>query len=261
MISISVLLVEDNRGDALFVERRLGAAGRLKFTVDRVEWLSTALMMLRNRKFDIVFLDLSLPDSHGIDTVIAVKKEAPATPVIVLSAQEDLNIAARSMEAGADNFVVKRSELTTDELEREVLYAMERSRRDRVSKELIHRSLEKLTVDVDRKQPVLAGMMAEHIERVDTVVATIRLFLQRNHPGAAENVEQMLVEQGYYIAMQEIRNLLHMDDRIHTQKTQRILDVALDEVRGASAGEDVSNPEQELLRIIGGDPLGDSDEQ
>ena len=147
VIPIRVLLVEDNKADAALVQRRLGSSTRLTVTFDKAEWLSTATTALQNRPYDIVLLDLTLPDSTGIDTVMAVVKNAPNIPVIVLSGREDLETATNSVRAGAQSFVIKKPEITGDELEREILYAMERVRHDLTSKELMRRSVQRLTIN------------------------------------------------------------------------------------------------------------------
>ncbi len=257
MIPVNLLLVEDNHGDVRKFERVLGLAQRCRFAVDKAEWLSTALMALRNRRYDIIFLDLSLGDCHGIDTLVAVKREAPNTPIIVLSGQEDLNVATKAMEAGADNFIVKTNDLTTDMLEREVLYGLERSRRELLSKQLMQKSIERLTVDEKTLKsdppPSVNGLLVEHINRIETIVASVRLFIQRNHPSASESVEQILADSGYYTTIQELRSLLHMDDKIHTRNTIKISERALRAVTDASRGEPrPSNPDEVLLSIIQG---------
>lgn len=254
MIPVHILLVEDNPTDAKLVQRRLGSASRIRCAVEHAEWLSTALTILRNRRVDLIFLDLSLPDSHGIDTVIAVRREAPSTPLIVLSGQEDLNVATRSMEAGADNFIIKRPELTSDELEREILYALERARRAATSKALMAKSLETLTLDSkpgSTPPPSVSGMASEHVNRIDEAVSHIRLYIQKNYPAIAEDIEHILTRSDYYTAIQDLRTLLRMDKSVHTRRTIKISDRALEAIRAAS--EDVprpSDPEQELLDVL-----------
>ncbi len=82
---IRVLLVEDNPGDArLFVELvRETDAGRLR--LEHVERLSTALDRLSEESFDLVLLDLTLPDEQGLSTVVRVHACAPKVPIVVLT--------------------------------------------------------------------------------------------------------------------------------------------------------------------------------
>lgn len=259
MIPVHILLVEDNKADARLVERRLEAAQRVRCGVEHAEWLSSALMLAKNKRFDLVLLDLSLPDSHGIDTIVSMRREMPNTPIIVLSAQEDLNVATRSMEAGADNFIVKRPEMSTDELEREILYSLERARRQTTAKSLMQKSVERLTMDArpgSTPPPSVAGLGSAHVNQIDDVVSHIRLFLQKNNPGIAEQVEQILHGRGYYVAIQELRGLLRMDENVHRRKTVTFSERALQAVREATApASTVLNADAELLEVL--ENLGD----
>lgn len=255
MIPVHILLVEDNKADAKLVQRRLESAQKIRCAVEVAEWLSSGLMLAKNRNFDIAFVDLSLPDSHGIDTVVALRREMPDTPILVLSAQEDLGVATKSMEAGADNFIVKHPDLTTDELEREILYSLERWRRQKISKQLIAKSVERLTMDKDgavgRTTLPMAGLASAHVVSIEDTVSQVRLFLQRNNPQLAEQAEQLLTNRGYYTAIQELRTLLHMDDNIHKRKTISLSQQSMKVVAEATADAPViSNPEADLLEVM-----------
>jgi DNA-binding NarL/FixJ family response regulator len=254
-IEIEVLLIEDNKADAKFVERRLDASQRIKSKLSHAEWLLSALTLLKNRHFDVILLDLSLPDSHGIDTVVRVRREAPNTPIIVLSGQEDVTVAIRSMEAGADHFVVKKADMTSEELERELLYAIERSRRSLTSKALMQRSIERLTVDTrpgSSPPPPVSALATEHVNKIDDAILYLRAFLQRNSPAIAEQVEQLLHHRGYYISVQELRSLLCMDEGRSSKRTRKLSDTALAVVRETTAPvAPVTDPERELLEVLG----------
>lgn len=263
MIPVHILLVEDNKADARLVERRLEAAQRVRCGVEHAEWLSSALMLAKNKRFDLVLLDLSLPDSHGIDTIVSMRRELPNTPMIVLSAQEDLSVATRAMEAGADNFIVKRPEMSTDELEREILYSLERARRQATAKSLIQKSVERLTMDArpgSTPPPPVSGMASAHVNQIEDIVNHIRLFLQRNNPAIAEQVEQILHSRGYYVAVQELRGILRMDENVHRRKTVSFSERALEAIRDATApAAPVVDPEAELLEVLGN--LGESSDE
>jgi len=261
VIPIRVLLVEDNKADAALVQRRLGSSTRLTVTFDKAEWLSTATTALQNRPYDVVLLDLTLPDSTGIDTVMAVVKNAPNIPVIVLSGREDLETATNSVRAGAQSFVIKKPEITGDELEREILYAMERVRHDLTSKELMRRSVQRLTINErpDSTPPTpSAGMLSEHITRIDETMAAVRDYLLRNYPLAAEGVDSILSQQSFYAILQEARSLLRLESDDDSKSSLRdraeraILAVDSDEFPrpGFLSATDA---EAALLRIIGPD--------
>lgn len=249
MTPITVLLVEDNASDARLVTRRLENTQLLRCKVDTTEYLNTALMLARNKQYDVVLLDLSLPDSIGIDTVVSIRREVTTIPVIVLSAQEDLQVATRAMEVGADTFIVKRPELSTDELEREIIYALERSRRQHTARSLMKISMQGLAYDEKGGTTTLLG--SAHVNKIDDAVSSIRLFLQRNNPAMAEQVEQSLHANGYYIAIQELRSLLRMDENIHTRKTVSMSERATSIVRESTGSlPKIKDPQRELLDVL-----------
>jgi PAS domain S-box-containing protein len=124
---IRILLVEDNPGDArLFLELvRETGAGRLK--LEHVERLDTALEKLSSEPFDIVLLDLSLPDEQGLATLVRTHAHAPKVPIVVLTGLDDEALAVKAVRAGAQDYLVKGN-VDGDLLVRSVRYASERGR-------------------------------------------------------------------------------------------------------------------------------------
>jgi|HubBroStandDraft_6_1064221.scaffolds.fasta_scaffold29483_2 PAS domain S-box-containing protein len=124
---IHVLLVEDNPGDArLFLELvRDTGAGRLK--LEHVSRLSTAFDRLSNADFDVVLLDLSLPDEQGLATLTRTHAHAPNVPIVVLTGLDDEALAVKAVRAGAQDYLVK-GRVDGDLLVRSMRYATERAR-------------------------------------------------------------------------------------------------------------------------------------
>ncbi|UEM04585.1 diguanylate cyclase [Skermanella rosea] len=121
---ISVLLVEDQPGDADLVTRTLGGR-RGQFGVTWVETLAHALTLLAETRYDVVLLDLSLPDSQGFQTIGAVRRAAPTLPLIVLTGLSDNDMALAAVEAGVQDFLVK-GEFEDAMIERAVRHAIAR---------------------------------------------------------------------------------------------------------------------------------------
>lgn len=125
--AIKVLLVEDDPNDAFLLQRTLTKTGPTRFEVKCVERLDSALQCLREGQFDAVLLDLSLPDSTGLDTLDAVHSQNPDVPVVVLSGNDDENTAIGVLQRGAHDYLVK-GKASGDSVARSIRYALERHR-------------------------------------------------------------------------------------------------------------------------------------
>ena len=122
---IRILLVEDNPGDARLVDTYLRRAEHLRFTLERVDRLGAGLERLRQGGIDIVLLDLTLPDSQGIDTFERAVAESPDVPIIVMTGIDDSDLALKAVRDGAQDYLVKR-QVDTHLLVRSIRYAIER---------------------------------------------------------------------------------------------------------------------------------------
>ena len=125
--SIRILLVEDNPGDARLLEWYLSKPGSGTFQVTRAERLSDALRELTATRFDLVLLDLSLPDSTGLDTVLSARRAAGITPIVIMTGLDDEETALAALRDGAQDYLVK-GKFDNRELTRSLRYAIERER-------------------------------------------------------------------------------------------------------------------------------------
>lgn len=106
--AVGVLLVEDNLGDARLVESMLSEPGLMwDFEIRHVVRLGDAVEELERSPFDVVLLDLSLPDSSGTETVERIQRAASRTPVVVLSGRDDDETALRAIQSGVEDYLVK----------------------------------------------------------------------------------------------------------------------------------------------------------
>jgi PAS domain S-box-containing protein len=124
---IRVLLVEDNPGDARLFTELVRDTGAGQWKLVQVDRLSAALDRLSREPFDVMLLDLSLPDADGLDTLIRAHTEAPKIPIVVLTGHDDEALAVRAVRAGAQDYLVK-GRLDGDLLVRSIRYASERGR-------------------------------------------------------------------------------------------------------------------------------------
>ncbi len=123
--AINLLLVEDNPGDAELMHLILEGISEPRYTVINVSRLEQALQAIRSEPFDIVILDLGLPDSSGIDTLRTLIKAAPMLPVVVLTGNLDEQIGLEAVKAGAQDFLNK-GQISSQLLLRVLRYAFER---------------------------------------------------------------------------------------------------------------------------------------
>jgi signal transduction histidine kinase len=123
--TVRVLVVEDNLADARYLEETL-LESEASYHCTHAEDLRTARELLADGSFDVVLLDLSLPDSSGLDSVRAIRECDPRTPCIVLTGTRDDRLALQAVQAGAHDFVEKGSEARL--LRRSIRYAIERRR-------------------------------------------------------------------------------------------------------------------------------------
>ena len=124
---LHILVVEDNPADADFIHEMLLQAGPLNFQVESVSRLHAALTRLERKDIDLVLLDLGLPDSQGLPTFHKLQKAVPDIPVIVLTGNDDQELAVAAMRDGAQDYLVK-GQIGGSLLARAVRYALERKR-------------------------------------------------------------------------------------------------------------------------------------
>jgi signal transduction histidine kinase len=125
--TFTVLLIEDNPGDARLIQEMLANGTGDRFDVETADRLGTALVRLRAGGIDALLLDQSLPDSQGWDTFDKEKAQAPSVPIVELTGLRDEALALRMVQGGAQDFVAK-IELNGGVLPRAIRYAIEREK-------------------------------------------------------------------------------------------------------------------------------------
>ncbi len=126
-VMVKLLLVEDNPTDAQLVRDlfREGSADQVDLV--HVDTLEEALRRLSREPFDAVLLDLSLPDTKGLETVTQMLATSPGVPLVVLSGWDDEDIGLEAVRMGAQDFLIK-GQGNGAMLARAVRYAIERKR-------------------------------------------------------------------------------------------------------------------------------------
>lgn len=150
---IKTLLIDDDQDDTLIIQEDFEKINNFK--LDCVDTLAKGMNFIKSQNnIDVVLLDLNLPDSTGLDTVIKIKKEFPMLPIIALTGLDDEILSISVVQAGAQDYLVKGN-VTSILLSHSIRYAIERQsllielERTRQQKQRARElsSLERLTQD------------------------------------------------------------------------------------------------------------------
>jgi diguanylate cyclase (GGDEF)-like protein/PAS domain S-box-containing protein len=120
-----LLLVEDDAGDARLLREMFSEQGSQNTQLTHVESMSEAEQHLEKSVFDIILLDLGLPDAQGLGAVRRARAVAPRVPLVVLTGLDDESLAAQALQEGAQDYLVK-GQIEARGLLRALRYAIER---------------------------------------------------------------------------------------------------------------------------------------
>lgn len=164
---IRVLLVEDDLGDADLLCELLELVGSARFQVTHSQRLSEAIRHLSQEIFDVVLLDLSLPDSNGLATVNQVCDRIPEVPIVILSGLEDESLAIEAVQKGAQDYLVK-GQFNNELLVRAIRHAIERTKilqllnqkekQLQIANENLERRVEERTAELKQANELLRGL-------------------------------------------------------------------------------------------------------
>ncbi len=131
----SILLVEDNPADAELVRERLkDASGMSPFHITRASTLKEAMTIIQTTPFDVILLDLNLPETNGLETLKRIRSANSAIPLVVLTTTEDEPLALETIKLGAQDYIPKSS-MNAVLLSRILYYAIEREKNDRIRRD------------------------------------------------------------------------------------------------------------------------------
>lgn len=103
--TIKILLVEDNRADIIMLQELLSEVSTVQFEVVPATLLSAATTQLKQASFDVILLDLSLPDAHGLETIVQVQAQAPSVPIVVMTGLDNEELAVDAVRQGAQDYL------------------------------------------------------------------------------------------------------------------------------------------------------------
>ena len=138
---VQILLIEDDPDDVWIIRNLLSDRWDGPCEMVHAETLNVGLQHCRGGGIDVILLDLSLPDSHGLETFLAAYSQVADIPIVVLTGDENELLGITAVQAGAEDYLVK-GQMDDRLLVRSVRYAVERSRRHRAERELKNTSEE-----------------------------------------------------------------------------------------------------------------------
>ena len=204
--SIKALLVEDNMEYAGLLRGFLADTPFPRFDLTHVEHLEKALQLLKERVFNIILLDLNLPDSRGLTTLDQIKAQAPGMPVVVLTGLDDRMLSLEAVRKGAQDYLVK-GQIDARMLPRVMRYAIERKHIEEVLVEeryLLHSLLDYVPdniyfKDLDSRFIRINKQMAELFGLNDPAKAVGKTdfdFFTKDHAKPAYEDEQRVIKSG-----------------------------------------------------------------
>ena len=172
LIPTRVLLVEDSPGDAALIERALRQAKGGPYELHHVESLSELLAFLASHTVAVALVDLSLPDSDGLETLRQTQAASPKLPIVVLTGLDDSEAAERAVRCGAQDYLVK-GKAAPETIDRSIRYAIERKNAETLRYRLMH---------ADRLAAIgqLSAGIAHEINNPATFILT-NMTLMRQH--------------------------------------------------------------------------------
>jgi DNA-binding response OmpR family regulator len=125
---LKVLLIEDNPDDVAIVREAFAEVKTVHLALEAVERLGDGLERLQSEQFDVLLLDLSLPDGQGLDTLLRARSATQEIPIIVLTGMADDELGLQAVQMGSQDYLIK-GKVNGDSVIRAIRYAIERQRR------------------------------------------------------------------------------------------------------------------------------------
>jgi PAS domain S-box-containing protein len=133
--NLKILLVEDNQDEAELIQELFLESYRVpNLLITHIDSLQKAQAIVTEEIFDVILLDLSLPDSQGFDTVYEMQEYSLSIPIVVLTGYNDEQLALQLIQAGVQDYLIK-TKITREVLIRSIRYAIERQQTQQILKQ------------------------------------------------------------------------------------------------------------------------------
>ncbi|HEY3129832.1 MAG TPA: response regulator [Acidobacteriota bacterium] len=255
---IRVLLIEDDFSSGSAIKEILASESDPGYEVHWVDRLSSALEELGHGRFQLILLDLTLPDSNNLDTLIRVRSKAPQLPIVVLTGLADERLGVRAVREGAQDYLVK-GQFSVSLLLRSVRYAIERKRlEDEVRRQTdLYQTLLKAHSDVGEGFLIIEN---QKIVRANEASCRISGYNEKELLALPSVLDLVVPEQRELLVDRLRRRLRHekVPDHYEThitdkRGTRRDIEVAVKLLEGDSAqviivARDTTERKREMVR-------------
>ncbi len=174
---LKVLLVEDSPSDARLIQNGLLRARPHLFEVALASRLDEAVARLEAERFDVVLLDLGLPDCVGIDTLVRTSAAAPQVPIVVLTGADDQVTSVQAIRRGSQDYLVK-SYSDGQIVANAIRYAIERKQ--------VEEKLKSLNEDLERRVAERTAVAERRTEQLRQLATELTLAEQRERRRLAQ---------------------------------------------------------------------------
>lgn len=207
---MKILHIEDNASDVIMLASLLDSEKRWIKEICAVSRLSAGMSILRKQHFDIVLLDLGLPDSDGEDTFINLYMEFSKIPVVLMTGNENNELARKLVMIGAQDYLIK-GQITTGSLIRTINYAIERKK---IFEELSF-ALERAKESDRLKTVFLASVSHELRTPLNAIIGFSDLMLSMETSDQISSFSKYINHSGLHLLsiIEDILNLTVIDDK------------------------------------------------
>ena len=239
----TILIIEDNPADARLIREFLADAEDARFETLEAVTLAAGVDFLDRQHCDVVLLDLSLPDSQGLETLHRVHAHAPNTPIIVLTGLDDDLLALTAMRHGAQDYLLK-GKFDLGLLTRVIRYTMERKKAESEIRKLAYydtlTGLPNRILFYDRLMQYLS-----HAQRANQTVAIMFLDLDR-----FKVINDSLGHANGDLLLQEVSRRLENKVRISDTVARLGGDEFVIALQSVPRGEDLSRVATNILSVL-----------
>lgn len=180
---IKILLIEDDVADAELINEMLKSGDGVKFETDRIDRLEHCSIKIEESAYDVILVDLGLPDSQGLDTFVSVSKIAPAIPIIVFTGLSDEEFGNEAVHMGAQDYLIK-GDVNEVLLKRSLLYAIQRKQAEEEIKksEIKYRELSEQLSEANKLKALLLDVISHDLRNSAGVIFGFADILKARDP-------------------------------------------------------------------------------